>query len=157
MKLKDNLNMYGTYILTIRDAVTGKIKRVQEVRNLIPTVGRTAVADHLTATSPSPAALRINDVALGTGVTPPANGDTTLETESYRNAVASQTKSNNIAYVTGFYSATEVTGTFKEVGLFINGSGTGNPDTGTLFSRAAIDITKTNTETLTIDYTITIN
>lgn len=126
---------------------------VVEAQNILPTVGRTAIMDHLTNASPSPSSLRINKVALGTGTTTPANADTTLDTETYRNNVASQTKSNNIGYVTGFFSATETSGTFKEVGLFINGSA--GADTGTLFSHATIDTTKTTLQTLTIDYTIT--
>jgi len=133
------------------------LKKLIEVQNLLPTVGRAAIADHLTNASPSPASLRINDVALGDDGTTPANGDTTLGNEVYRNEQASQTNTDNVAYVTGFFSATETTGTYAEVGLFINGSGTGNPDTGTLFSHALISITKTSTETLTIDYTITLS
>lgn len=149
LKIKINL------VATIRDAKTGRIKRVKKYHNLIPTVGRTAIANYLTDSTPSPATLRINYVALGSGTNAPANGDTTLQTEVYRNAVASQTNSNNIAYITGFYNATETTGTYREAGLFI--AGTGAADSGTLFSRVAINITKAATESLTLDWTITIS
>lgn len=155
MKIRQNIKLSTEITATIRDAKTGKIKRVYHYKNILPTVGRTAFADHLTNASPSPSSLRVNYVALGSGTTAPANGDTTLETEVYRNVTASATKSNNIAYITGFFSATETSGTYKEVALFINGSA--GADTGTLFSRAAINITKSATETLTIDYTITIS
>ncbi len=128
---------------------------VIKVENLLPTVGRAAIANQLTDATPSPDPLRINYVAVGTGTDAPANGDTTLQTESYRNLVASQTNSNNIAYVTMFLSATEDTGTYREVGLFIKG--TASADSGTLFSRTAINITKSGTETLTIDWTLTIS
>lgn len=127
--------------------------RILEYANLIPTVGRTMIANNLTSTSPTNT-MRINYVALGTGVTAPANGDTTLQTETYRNAVASQTNASNIAYATGFFTATETSGTFRETGLFSNGTAAAN--SGVLFSRVAINITKAVTETLTVDWTITI-
>lgn len=125
------------------------------VENLLPTVGRTAIAQHLTNVSPTPAALVVNYVALGTGTNSPANADTTLQTEVFRNAVASRTNANNIGYITGFYASTDTNGTYREVGLFINGTGSAN--TGTLFSRVAVNITKTSVQTLTVDYTITIS
>lgn len=141
----------------VKDAKTGRVLRVVRAHNIVTTVGRAAIANQLTNASPSPDPLRVNNVALGTGTNTPANGDTTLQTESYRNNVASQTNSSNIAYLTGFFSATETTGTFREASLFIGGSGTGNPDTGTLLSRVALNITKSGSETLTLDWTITIS
>lgn len=125
------------------------------VENIIPTAGRTAIAQHLTNASPSPSTLLVNYFGLGSGTTAPANGDTTLETEVFRNAVASRTNANNIAYITGFFASTDTSGTYREVGLFINGTGTAN--TGTLLSRVAVNITKTSVQTLTVDYTITIS
>lgn len=126
--------------------------------NLIPTVGRTMIANNLSNSSPTTVML-LNYTALGTGTTAVANGQTTLVTETYRKQTASYTNSSNIAYFTAFYSATETTGTYKEAGLFAGASGTAN--SGVLFSRVLLNptagITKSATETLTIDYTITIN
>lgn len=122
--------------------------------NLIPTTGRTVIANNLTASSPTDDP-RINRCALGSSTTAPANSDTQLGTETYRNAVASETNASNVAYVTGFFSATETTGTYREAGLFINGSAAAN--NGKLFSHVAINITKSGTETLTLDWTITIS
>lgn len=139
----------------IRDAKTGKVKREYFYHNIIPTVGRAAIANALSDSTPSPANLRVNYVALGTGVNVPANADTKLQTETYRNTVASQTNANNVCYQTGFFNATECNGTYKEAGLFIEG--TGVADSGTLLSRVAINITKAVTETLTLDWTITIS
>lgn len=123
--------------------------------NLLPTVGRAAVANHLTSATPSPTALRANYVALGTNTTAPANGDTQLGTETYRNTTASATNSSNIGYVTGFFGLTETSGTFRECGLFMGATGAAN--SGTLLSHAAINITKTTSNTLTIDWTLTIS
>jgi hypothetical protein len=110
-------------------------------------------ASHLT--NPSPATpLLATYAAVGSGTNAPANGNTQLQTEAYRNAVASRTSASNIAFVTAFFGATEAVGTHKEAGIFAGGSGTAN--TGTLLSRVAIDIVKTNTQTLTLDWTLTV-
>lgn len=122
--------------------------------NLVPTVGRTMIANNLTNVTPTYNPL-INKFAVGTGATAPDNADTTLETETYRNNVASRTNAANIAFITGFINATEDDGTYAEAGLFADG--TGSPDTGALISRVAISITKSNTETLTIDWDLTIS
>jgi len=152
-RINQGMSLKGVWKFTLKDIITGK-ERVYMYDNLIVTIGRAALANHLTDATPSPANLRINYTALGTGVTAPANGDIELETEVFRKVTASETNVNNIAYVTAFYTAAEVSGTFREAGLFINGTAT--PDSGTLFSRVAINITKSITETLTVDYTITI-
>ena len=152
-KLSENTSLKGIWRFTLEDIHTG-IKRIFEYYNLIPTVGRTVLANNLTNSVPTVTPIRITFTALGTGATAPANGDTQLETETFRKATASSTNSNNVAYATAFYTAPEVSGTFAEAGLFIGGSIT--PNSGTLFSRVAISITKSLTETLTIDYTVTI-
>lgn len=126
--------------------------------NITTTVGREAIAIALTANAASLAEIEVNETALGTGATAVAVGDTTLDTEVYRKAIASRTYTNNIAYMTAFYTATETSGTYYEHGLFING--TGAADSGVLLSRVLLNapsgITKSLTETLTIDYTVTI-
>jgi hypothetical protein len=152
-KLNDNLTLKGVYTFTIRDAKTGEIKRTYKYKNIIPTSGRSAIINRLCNVSPT-YTLLANYVALGSGTNTPANTDTTLQTEVYRNLVASRDEDNNIGYITGFFSATETDGTYREAGLFIDG--TASADTGLLFSRVAINITKSATESLTLDYSIEI-
>lgn len=151
--LYDRIQLSGVVLFTIKDAINNLLKRRQLVFNLVVTTGRTVLASWLGNVTGSPTTLYPNYVALGTGVTAPANGDTTLQTETYRNLVASRTNASNIAYITGFFNATETSGTFREAGLFIAGTGAAN--SGTLFSRVAINITKAVTETLTLDWQIT--
>jgi hypothetical protein len=156
MKIEQQIaKIFGEVTATIRDAETGKIKRVLKYYNTVVTVGRAVLANQITASAPSPADPRINKVALGSNVAAPDAADVKLGTEVYRNSVASATNASNIAYVTGFFNATETTGTYKEAGLFINGGA--GADSGTLFSHVAINITKAATETLTLDWTITIS
>lgn len=139
---------------TIRDKITGRVKHVQQRHNLITTVGRAALASWLGNVSGSPATLYPNYVSLGSNVAAPANSDTQLGTETYRNLVASRTNASNIAYITGFFTAAETSGTYREAGLHIGGSGSAN--SGTLFSHVALNITKSSAETLTLDWTISI-
>jgi len=154
--LHEKQSLVGIWRLTFRDAKTNKIKRVLEFKNIIPTVGRNNIAKALASDLSAISEAQINKSSLGTGSTAPANGDTTLETETFRKDTASTTSSGNQLFVTAFYTAVEVTGTFSEAGLHIDG--TASVDTGILFSRVVFSpaVTKSVTETLTVDYTVTI-
>lgn len=139
---------------TIRDAKTGKVKRTKEYHNLVVTAGKAIIAEFLGRAVPSVSQLSPNFCAVGTGTDAPAAGNTTLQTETARTVVASRSHSSNAAYLTGYFGATDVSGTLREVGLFINGTATAS--SGTLFNRVSINVTKSLSETLTIDFTITI-
>lgn len=154
MTNQETVSLKGVYTFTIRDAKTGEIKRTYKYENVVPTVAKTLIANQLCDPTPTNTPV-INKVALGTGTNAPAVGDTTLQTETYRNNVASLTNAANIGYATGFFSASETSGTFRECGLFSNGTGSAN--TGVLISRVAINITKSITETLTVDWQLTIS
>jgi len=121
--------------------------------NLITTVGLTLLTNQLTSSSPTNDP-QINYCAVGSGTTAPALGDTTLETETYRNLQASQTNASGVGYVTMFISATDDNGTYREFGLFSDASAAA--DSGVLFSRLAINITKSAVQSLTVDWTLTI-
>ena len=151
--IKENTSLKGHYKFTLKDINTGE-EQVFEYDNIIPTSGRTLIANNLTDATPNNPIL-LNKAALGTGTNTPANADTTLQTETYRNDLASRTNAANIAYATAFFNATETTGTYREAGIFADGAA--GADTGILFSRVAINITKTNTQTLTLDWVLTLS
>lgn len=153
-KNQEKVALKGIYTFTVRDAATGRIKRTYKYENLVPTVGRTMIANNLTNASPTNV-MKITHAALGSGTNAPVNGDTTLQTETYRNAIASITNASNVGYATGFYTATETSGTYRECAIFSNGTGAAN--SGVLLSRVAINITKSTSETLTLDWTLTIS
>lgn len=155
--IKGKVTMKGVWTITIRDAVTGRIKRQYVQENLIPTVGRNNVAKALAGELATIEEAEINFTSLGTDGTAPTNSDTQLIAEAFRKAVASTTTSGNQLFVTAFYTAPEVSGTFAEAGLHINGTIT--PNSGILFSRVTFSpaITKSVSETLTVDYVVTIN
>lgn len=126
------------------------------VENLLPTAGRTVVAQWLTGDNSVDADAGANFGSLGTDNTAPVNGDTTLGTETFRKATSSATNSANVAFLSNFYTATEVTGTFEEAGWHIDG--TASVDTGQLLSHFLTgSIVKSNTETLTVESQITVS
>lgn len=169
---QEGIKAIGLYKFTIRDMlvlggrsfsyalsqdghrILGVVKRTYEYANIVPTVARTMIADNFANASPDNSML-ITHAALGTNVTTPANGDTQLGTETYRNAIASLTSSDNVVFATGFYTAGETSGTFKEAGIFSDATGTTN--SGILVSHVAINVTKSSSETLTLDWTLTFN
>ena len=71
--------------------------------NLVPTVGRAVLAKILVGDVTYTG--EINKVALGDGTVLPANGDTVLDNETYRQDVTSVAQVNNIAYLTSFIAA----------------------------------------------------
>lgn len=120
--------------------------------NLVPTVGRKSIARRLANDTTD--TLIVNKGALGTDNTAAANGDTTLGTEVYRNDIASRAFSDNVAYLTFFYTAAECNGTYEEFGMFIDGAA--GADTGVLFNHNVEQWTKSAAESMTIDVIVTI-
>jgi hypothetical protein len=111
--------------------ILGPLQLVDEHKNVICNAGFNAITKLLTGDTTYTG--EINKALLGTGTTGSASpADTTLETESYRNDIASATDDSNIAYLTAFFTETEVSGTFTEFGNCIDGTGT--VDTGQLWS-----------------------
>ena len=112
----------------------GSLKRIDKRKNIICNIGLEAVCKRLASINTY--TCNINYCALGTG-TPVtvAVGDTTLDTESYRNATASGTASANVAYITAYYTETECNGTYYEFGNFIQGGA--GADSGQLWSHIA--------------------
>lgn len=157
-KIKDAIACGKEYISLVRKLNQMCKTEIFEFHNIIPLCGRKLLANNLTNSSPDNDP-KINYTALGTSDTAVANADTTLGTETYRKATASATNADNVGYVTAFYTAAETSGTFKEAGLFCDG--TGAADSGVLFSRVLLNggtgITKSATESLTIDTTLTLN
>ncbi len=125
------------------------------VHNIIPTVGRSVIARWIIGDNTFDANNGANFGSLGTGTASPANGNTQLATEVYRKARSSEAQSSNVAVLSNFYTATEVTGTFEEAGWHIDASGTVN--SGQLLSRFLTGTTvKSAIESLVVESTLTI-
>jgi len=116
------------------------------------------IMDNLTNPTPTNDVL-LSHALLGDDATAVTENDHKLGNEVYRNPIASKTKVGNVAYVTAFFTQTEVSGTFKEAGIVSDGNdweGGDGKDTGVLVSHVNIDVTKSNTQKLTIDWMFTL-
>lgn len=121
------------------------------LHNITTTIGRNVLARRLSGNTTYTGI--VNYTALGTNNTAPAITDTQLGTETYRKALSSGTYSNNIAYLETFYTAAEVSGTFEEYGMFIDGNAAAN--SGQIFNRFIQTITKSVVETMNVQSTVT--
>lgn len=145
--LHDTIKMTGDLKIVLTDE-NGQIKHEQEVKNLVVTVGKNLIASRLKDTTDA----AMTHMAIGSGTTAAANGDTTLGTELGRVSLTSTTvTNNNVAYVATFPAGTG-TGAVTEAGLFNAGS------SGTMLCRTVFSvINKGAADTLGITWTVTVN
>lgn len=127
----------------------GGLKAERHVENLVVDAGENHIADQL---SSSPGQSAMSHMAIGTGSTAAAFGDTALGTETDRNALTSRTDAVNVVTYVGTWAAGDGTNSaLREAGIFNNSSG------GTMLARAVYaNIDKQAADTLTITWTVTI-
>lgn len=127
----------------------GELKAERHTSNLVVDTGENHIADQL---SSSPGQAAMSHMAIGTGSTAAAFGDTALGTEIDRNALTSRTDSVNVVTYVGTWAAGDGTNSaLREAGIFNNSSG------GTMLARAVYsNIDKQAADTLTITWTVTI-
>jgi hypothetical protein len=146
-RVDDETPIRGRLTIEVRDAA-GRVKERVETTNLVVTTGKNHVADQLAST---PAQGAMSHMALGTGSTAPAAGDTTLGTEIDRNALTSRTSSGNVVTYVGNWAAGDATNAaITEAGIFNAAS------SGTMLVRATFTaINKGASDTLQITWTLT--
>jgi hypothetical protein len=146
----DTLKITGKVDLVLRGP-DGKIKKKMSLKNLVVTAGKVFIAASMAKTTVNtPAAM--THMAVGTNNTAPVVGDTTLNTELARVALASATPASaTIVYVATFPAGTG-TGALVEAGIF-NATPAGTMLCRTIFSV----INKAAGDSLTITWTITIS
>jgi hypothetical protein len=154
MDMQDSFGLKGRVTIRVVNP-DGSVDQEQVLDNVTCDAGRAAIANHLTSGAPSPASLRVNKVALGTGTNIPAVTDIKLQTETYRNATASSVNDGKIAYFTGYFTPSECNGTYRELGLYAGGGA--GADSGSLLSHVACNITKSAIQSLTVSWEITIS
>ena len=140
--LNDNFKLIGDLSI----AINGKV--VQEVDNLVVTTGKNFVASRMKDAT----ATAMSHMAIGTGTSAAAAGDTALGTEAARQALTSTTvTTNEVAYVTSFAAGTG-TGAITEAGLLNAASG------GTLLCRTVFSVVnKGADDSMTITWTVTVS
>jgi hypothetical protein len=122
---------------------------VRDIPNTIVTAGKNDIASLITG-----AGSVMTYMAVGTGTTAVAAGDTTLETESDRNALSTSggTASTNTVEFVAVWNAGDGTGSLTEAGLFSASSG------GTMLARTVFSaVNKGASDVLTITWTITVS
>jgi len=156
---KDKINVVGNYLFKVFNQ-DGKFVRRYFYRNLVPTIGRSALADQIAGVNTQE--MEEISIELGTGTTPPANGDTAMETPTHRKAIASAATSNNVATLAVNFTTGDLGGayTFKEAGMLGDGSAVTCQaavvgGTGILYSRVAISVAVSAVESLTVEFTYT--
>lgn len=140
--LNDGLKLTGKLTIAINDEI------VQEVPNLVVTAGKGYVASRMKDTS----ATAMSHMAIGTGSTAAAAGNTALGSESARTALTSTTVSSaDIVYVDTFAAGTG-TGAITEAGIFNASSG------GTMLCRTVFSVVnKGANDAMTITWTVTVS
>jgi hypothetical protein len=144
--IKDNFKAKGRLNIVVKDA-EGNVKDSREVDNLVVNTGLAYIASRMKDTTDT----AMTHMAVGTGTTAAAAGDTALGSESHREALDSTTvTSNAIAYVSSF-EAGEGTGALTEAGIFNAASA------GTMLCRTVFDVVnKGANDTMSVTWTITI-
>lgn len=139
--VNDNLSMRGDVVIRLNNEV------VLEKKNLVVTAGKAFLASAVINSSASP----FTNMAIGTGSTAAAVGDTALGAEVARQAFTSSSVASNVVTLSTTYAAGTGTAALTEAGIFNAGSG------GTMLSRVVFSaINKGSADSLTITWTVTV-
>lgn len=141
-KIQDNLKMKGRLQVSLNGEV------VRDIDNLVVTAGKAYVASRMKNTADS----AMSHMAIGSGTTAAAAGQTALVTELGRVSLTSSTVSSNvITYVASFAAGTG-TGAVTEAGI-LNASSNGTMLCRTVFSV----VNKGSADSMTITWTVTVS
>lgn len=148
MRADDHLLVTGELVIELFDE-NGALKDRRCIPNLVVTAGKNVIADRMKA---APGKAAMTHMAVGTGATAAAAGDTTLQTELARVALAGTVVTANQIQYSATYAAGVATGALTEAGIFNNVAG------GDMLNRVVFGVnTKAAGDSLTITWTVTIN
>ncbi len=91
----------------------GKLKKMKVIENLVVTAGLNHIADQMSEQDEA----AMSHMAIGTGTTAAAVGDTALETELDRNTLTSKVQAANSVTYIGDWAAGDGTGAITEAGI----------------------------------------
>jgi hypothetical protein len=145
-----NEELHATGKLTVElIGADGVIKSTFEVKNLVVTAGKTYIASRMQGTSVPTV---MSHMAIGTGITTPVIGDTTLGTEAGRAAMSSFTSSANAVTATATFPAGTGTGAITEAGIFNAASA------GTMLCRTTFPVVnKSAGDSIAITWVVTVS
>ncbi len=145
--INDDLKLRGDVAIVLKDK-DGKVKESREINNLVVSAGLTYICSRMADASASV----MSHMALGSGTTAAAAGDTDLESIlGSREALDSTTASSNtITYVSSF-EAGEGTGAVTEAGIFNAAT------SGTMLCHVIFPVVnKQADDTMSVTWTITL-
>ena len=147
--IEDFINATGKLNIQVIDP-NGNVKQEQTIDNLVVTAGKVFIASRMAGTTSAV----MSHMAIGTGTTAAAVGDTALQTQSAIVALTSTTPSSNtVVYVGTFSAGTPATLTaITEAGIF-NAASAGTMLCHTIFSA----VNKDTGDTMAITWTITLS
>lgn len=96
----------------------------------------------------------VTHIAVGTGSTSPVLTDSQLEEETNRQAVTTTLRSGGVIEIHALFANANLPTTTKEMGLFLNGSGSSN--TGDMLLRVAETFVKGSSDLLAV-FTVTLS
>jgi hypothetical protein len=138
---QDDMKMTGRLIISINGSV------VQEVDNLVVTAGKEFVAARMVGTSSDV----MDNMAIGSGSTAAAAGDTALGSELDRQSATSSVSGAVVTYSATF-GAGDGTGAVTEAGLFNAASG------GSMLCRTVFSVVnKGASDSMTISWAVTVS
>ena len=140
-KIQDNLKMKGHLQVSLNGEV------VRDIDNLVVTAGKNYVADRMKNNSTV-----MSHMAVGSGTTAAAAGQTALGTELGRVSLTSTTVSSNVVTYVATLAAATGTGAVTEAGI-LNASSNGTMLCRTVFSV----VNKGSADSMTITWTVTVS
>ena len=147
MNATENLKASGSLRVVITGA-DGKVKEEHDFKNLVVTVGKNFVASRMVGVS----ANVMSHMAAGSGTTAAAAGDTALQTELGRVALATSSASTNVVTYTASFPAGTATGAVTEAGIFNAAS------VGTMLCRTVFAVVNKGVDdAMSVTWTVTIS
>jgi hypothetical protein len=144
--INEGLKLRGDVALVLRDK-DGNIKDERNIKNLIVDTGLNFICDRMKDDETA-----MTHMALGSGTTAAAAGDTSLESQlGSRELLDSSTVTNNQIVFISSFEASDATGAVSEAAIFNAASG------GTMLCRTVFSVVnKAADDTLTVNWTITL-
>ena len=140
--VNDNLKLKGKLTISLNDEV------VQEVDNLVVTAGKGYVASRMKDAS----ATAMSHMAIGSGTTNPAAGDTAPETQLGRVSLTSTSVSGAVVTYVATFAAGTGTGAVTEAAILNASSG------GTMLCRTEFNVVnKGSSDSMTVTWTVTVS
>ena len=140
--INDQLQLKGHLQIHLNDEL------VQDIDNLVVTTGKNLVASRLVGTTPAV----MSHMAIGSGTTAAAAGNTALGTELGRVSLTSGSASSAVVTYVATFAAGTGTGAVTEAGLLNASSG------GTLLCRTVLSVVnKGANDSMTVTWTVTVS